>query len=97
MGMNMPEVSKCSVEKCAYNSNQACHAIAITIGQPAGDPSCDTYFEASRHGGVKDLHAGVGACKLADCKLNLDYECSAPQIKVGINAGQPDCLTYDPR
>jgi len=97
MGMKMPEVTKCSVEKCAYNSQQSCHAMAITVGEPAGDPSCDTYFEASRHGGVKDMKAGVGACKLSDCQHNMDYECSAPNIMVGFKGGQPDCLTFIPR
>ncbi len=94
MGMKMPEVKMCSVESCAYNTRKACHAMAITVGEPDGDPSCDTFFEADRHGGVMDMTAGVGACKLSDCKHNKDYECSAPSITVGMKKNQADCLTY---
>lgn len=94
MDMKMPEVMECSVESCAYNAKMACHAMAITVGEPAGDPSCDTFFEASRHGGVADIKAGVGACKLDDCKFNKDFECSAPNISVGMKEGQADCLTF---
>ena len=97
MGMNMPKVLQCSVETCAYNTKKSCHAMAITVGEPAGDPSCDTFFPAERHGGVIDMTAGVGACKLADCKFNKDYECSASNITVGKKMGQPDCMTFEAR
>jgi hypothetical protein len=93
--MEMPKVMECSVGNCAYNTMQTCHAMAITVGEPDGDPACDTYFVADRHGGVKDMTAGVGACKLAECKFNTDYECSASSIKVGMHEGQADCLTYE--
>jgi len=95
MGMEMPKVMACSVENCAYNAEKSCHAMAITVGEPAGDPSCDTFFSAEKHGGVMDMTAGVGACKLADCKFNKDYECSAPNITVEMHKGQPDCMTYE--
>jgi hypothetical protein len=95
MGMNMPKVMACSAENCASNSKKSCHAMAITVGEPAGDPSCDTFFTADRHGGVMDMIAGVGACKLADCKFNQAYECTASNITVGMQQGQPDCLTFE--
>jgi hypothetical protein len=95
MGMNMPKVTECSVGNCAYNSSNSCHAMAITVGEPSGDPSCDTFFTAEKHGGVMDMTAGVGACKLSDCKFNKDYECSASSIKVAMKQGQPDCMTYE--
>jgi len=94
MGMEMPKVLKCSVSDCAYNAKKACHAMAITVGEPQGDPACDTFFTSDRHGGVMDMTAGVGACKTSDCKFNEDFECMASNIKVGMKKGQPDCLTF---
>lgn len=88
----MPGVSACDIAECAYNANKACHAIAITIGD--GDrPMCDTFFKASRHGGVKDT-AGVGACKVAACCHNTDFECCAPNIRVGHEKNSGKCLTF---
>lgn len=97
MGMKMPQVKSCSVDNCAYNTKHACHAMAITIGEPGGDPACDTFFTAERHGGVMDMMAGVGACKTDECSFNKDYECTASNIQVGMKHNQPDCLTYQPR
>ena len=65
------------------------HAMAITVGEPAGDPACDTFFTADRHDGVMDMTAGVAACKSAECKFNTDFECSASNITVGMHEGQP--------
>ncbi len=97
MGMKMPKVMECSVESCAYNTMKSCHAMAITVGEPQGDPACDTFFTAEKHGGVMDMTAGVGACKSAECKFNTDYECTATSIMVGMHEGHPDCLTYQVR
>ena len=95
--MEMPKVMDCSVSNCAYNTSQACHAMAITIGEPKSDPVCDTYFESEIHGGVKDMTAGVGACKSDDCQFNSDFECMASNIRVGYKENQPDCLTFQKR
>ena len=97
MAMSMPKVMECSAGNCAYSTDKRCHAMAITVGEPSGDSSCDTFFTAKRYGGVMDMTAGVGACKLADCKFNQDYECSASSISVGMQKGQPDCMTYEAR
>jgi hypothetical protein len=97
MAMKMPKVSDCTVTNCAYNSNQACHALAITVGEEPDEPVCDTFFTAETHGGVKDVTAGVGACKAADCQFNSDYECTATGIHVGFRGNQPDCLTFEAR
>jgi hypothetical protein len=97
MAMRMPEVAECSVTSCAYNSEQNCHAMAITVGDDTDDPTCDTFFEADMSGGVKDVIAGVGACKAADCQYNDSLECTAPNIHVGFKEDQVDCLTFDMR
>jgi len=94
MEMKMPKVTACSVESCAYNTQKSCHAMAITVGEPGGDPACDTFFTADQHGGVKEITAGVGACKLAGCTFNKDYECSASSITVAMQHGQADCMTF---
>jgi hypothetical protein len=97
MAMRMPEVSECTVTECAYNTDQNCHAMAITIGEDPDDPTCDTYFESDIHGGVQDVIAGVGACKASDCQHNDSFECTAPSIQVGFRQDQVDCLTFEMR
>lgn len=94
MPMKMPKVKDCTVSDCAYNNNKGCHALAITIGEEPDKPICDTFFQASKHGGDKSATAGVGACKTADCSYNQDYECTASDIQVGMTSGEPDCLTF---
>jgi hypothetical protein len=97
MAMKMPEVSECSVTSCAYNTDENCHALAITVGDDVDDPTCDTFFETDMNGGVQDVIAGVGACKVSECQYNDALECSASSIQVGLREDQVDCLTYEPR
>ena len=40
--MEMSMVMKCEVNDCAYNMDNCCHAIAITIGDSM-HPRCDTF------------------------------------------------------
>ncbi|HEY8568275.1 DUF1540 domain-containing protein [Microbulbifer sp.] len=89
---DMPEVSRCAATQCAYNSDSACHARAITIG--AGqDPDCDTFFNNSHHT-KRERIAGVGACKVTSCSHNDDFECSADKIELGYSGDTVNCLTY---
>ncbi len=90
--LNLSGVAECSAGECAYNSNQSCHAIAITVGD--GDlPMCDTFFTAQEHSADKG-HAGVGACKVSVCQYNRDLECSAGRILVGKMENRVRCMTY---
>ncbi|WP_444891892.1 DUF1540 domain-containing protein [Microbulbifer sp. TRSA001] len=89
---DMPEVSQCAASQCAYNANDACHARAITIGDGA-DPDCDTFFTNSRHSSSSRT-AGVGACKMEDCKFNDDFECSAESIQIGLRGNSQHCQSY---
>jgi len=89
---DMPEVSKCAATQCAYNADDGCHARAITIGDGA-DPDCDTFFTNSKHT-RSSRTAGVGACKMEDCKFNDDFECSAESIQVGHTGKSNNCLSY---
>lgn len=94
--MDMPYINECAVEACSYNVGSACHALAITIGDPP-HAQCDTYFITSFKGGDPAGTGQVGACKMTDCRHNIRLECQAPGITVGSVRRVADCLTYSPR
>lgn len=91
--IDMPIVSRCDVNRCGYNVNNNCHAKAITVGDLL-NPGCDTYFEAQKHSKETKRIAGVGACKIAACKHNNDFECMAPKIIVSFSNQKVNCMTY---
>ncbi|WP_202805980.1 DUF1540 domain-containing protein [Actinopolymorpha alba] len=91
----MPVVNSCAAEACAYNREQTCHALAITVGD-SRSAQCDTFFGAAMKGGDPSSIGHVGACKKADCMHNIDLECQAPGIVVGYRESEVDCLTYQP-
>jgi len=94
--MEMPQIIKCDAGECAFNRDEMCHAMAITVGGP-GDHQCDTFLRSSTKGGVADRTGLVGACKVASCKYNNSLECSASGINVGHEGTKADCLTFAPR
>ncbi len=94
--MEMPAVTECAVEPCAYNRGRDCHALAITVGN-VRHAHCDTFFVAPSKGGDSSSSGRVGACKMSDCTHNVDFECQAPNITVGFQQNGVDCLTYQPR
>lgn len=91
--MDMAKVQKCSVDDCAYNKDNKCHALAITIGD-GDNPQCDTYCHASNKGGEASAVAGVGACKVAICRFNQMLECTAGRVNIGWKGQEADCLTF---
>lgn len=97
ISIEMPAVNVCSVGECAYNTDTACHARAITVGSLV-HPECDTYFSLTHpsqvHSKATQRQAGVGACKMFNCEHNEDYECIAEQINIGHDADMISCLTY---
>lgn len=94
--IEMPIVKKCEVDKCAYNIQSQCHAKAITVGD--GDrPRCDTFFSNPKHTRLVDVTAGVGACKVTQCRYNQDFGCTANNIEVGYQAFEVRCQTFSPR
>jgi hypothetical protein len=93
--MEMPLVNKCTAENCAFNREQTCHALAITIGDSL-HAQCDTFCSTPIAGGDPDSVGHVGACKMADCRYNDHLECQAPGISVGYEQNIVDCLTYQP-
>ena len=94
--MKMCSVSGCEIAECAYNRDQACHAMAITVGDGAY-PMCDTFFKFFTHGGVENQTAVVGARKVSACCHNMDFECGAESIHVGYCGGHGDCMTFATR
>lgn len=93
--LEMPQVKKCDVDSCAYNSNQLCHAKAITIGDDSV-PNCDTYVSGHSQTSMIKIVAGVGACKVVGCKFNKDYECTGDAVEIGRVGSSIRCLTYQP-
>lgn len=91
--IEVPAVAHCSVAECSFNTDESCHARAITIGD--GDtPNCDTLLRGSADVQDDTILAGVGACKVSDCTHNSDLECTASSIKVGIENNEVRCKTY---
>ncbi|MCF6522703.1 DUF1540 domain-containing protein [Streptomyces sp. JJ36] len=93
--MDMPIVNQCTVTECVYNREEACHALAITVGD-VQHPRCDTYFSAGTKGGDPSTTGRVGACKVSACRHNAQFECRAPGITVGYQQTEVDCLTFAP-
>jgi hypothetical protein len=91
--MDSPKVLQCQVAECAYNMDNTCHALAVTIGD-AMKPRCDTFCRCSEKGGDPTSIAVVGACKMASCMYNKSLECSATSISVGFMEKDIDCLTF---
>ena len=47
-------VNRCTVEDCVFNSDQKCHALAITVDEPS-PANCETYKprSGSESGGME--------------------------------------------
>ncbi len=94
--ISMPKILSCTVNECAYNINNECHTLAITVGD-GEHAACDTFYRAKVKGGAMDLIGGVGACKASACKFNKAFECTAPGINVARHSEHADCKTYAAR
>jgi hypothetical protein len=95
--LEMPEVINCAQNGCAYNTNLACHARAITVGGGTSEHLCDTMIMAADHTRREET-AGVGACKSVNCTFNEDWECAAEGgININALAGQAECQTFRAR
>ena len=67
--MVFPVASIFVPEVCAYNVDETCHARAITVGDGL-HAACDTFFVSDLHTRGTSNNAGVGACKVTDCRYN---------------------------
>ena len=91
--MQMPRIDKCDASECSYNQDNACHAMAITVGE-ASEPHCDTFVSLETKGGVPDEIGHVGACKSQECQFNQSLECTAEKISVSHKGSDVECMTY---
>ena len=92
--MKMNPVSGCDMTNCAYNKNNRCHTLGITVGPHA---ECNTFVHASARGGYDDANGGVGACLASGCTFNDRLECKAAAIDVVTHDKHPDCRTFQPK
>lgn len=93
MEMKIPKVLECDVSNCAYNNGGKCHTLGITVGGP--EPYCDTFVAAETiKGGMRDVNAEVGACKVQGCRFNKMLECSISGIHVKKLEGCASCATF---
>lgn len=92
--MDMSRIAKCTVEQCAYNREQQCHALAITVGDEK-TPLCDTFLPSQQKGGDAANTGKVGACKVSMCRYNESLECNAGKIEVGTRQNTAYCLTFE--
>lgn len=94
--MDMSKINVCDATQCAYNRDNQCHALAITVGDSAG-PRCDTYLSGGMKGGDPSTIGKVGACKMSPCKHNEMLECAAGAIRVVNSGDKANCTTFEPR
>ena len=94
MPMTMPKIFDCEMTDCVYNTDNECHTIAITVGDQS--PICDTCMKGSKKGGIMDMTAGVGACKVESCMFNQSLECSVEGIHIRQHSGHAECDTFEP-
>jgi len=96
MGTETTRIIKCEAVECAYNMNNKCRAIAITIGD-RGCPVCYTVMKSFEKGGFPDTIGKVGACKAIACQLNNALECTADGIQIKMHSGHAECGTFRAR
>jgi len=90
--MKMPKIRGCTVEDCAYNDHDKCHAMGINVGGPM--PCCDTFVDSPGKAGVMTAAAGVGACKVADCRHNKLLSCTADGVNISRRSCMAECVTF---
>ncbi len=91
--MDMSQIMKCSMADCAYNRDNLCHTLGISVGPHT---ECNTYIHASSKGGFQEAKGGVGACSASDCSFNDRLECRASGINVASHDRHADCETFKP-
>lgn len=93
IAVEMPEVKACAATRCVYNLEESCNARAITVGD-GSEADCDTFYPGPAHT-AKHYEAGVGACKVIDCRHNDEYECQADAISIGLLQNTAMCETFE--
>lgn len=91
----VPEVKKCDVKQCFYNTNNMCCAHSILVG--SDQPICETFMESAGHTS-KCGQSEVGACHVSQCQHNDSMFCHAcDDIEVVLKGNQAWCNTFESR
>lgn len=91
--MEMMKVESCDASSCAYNKDNQCHALAITV-KTSSPASCSTFFEGGIKGSSNGSKAGIGACTESHCEHNKGLECTfAEGIAIALSSGNAVCTT----
>lgn len=85
-------VTSCEVEDCSYNTDFACFAPAIAVGD--AHAACDTFTVGPAS--ISATSASVERCLVADCMYNRDACCDASGVQVRHHSAHADCATYRP-
>ncbi|MBN1411876.1 MAG: DUF1540 domain-containing protein [Spirochaetales bacterium] len=93
MDKKIPRILNCEAVNCAYNSQNMCRALAVSITD-FGCPVCDTNRRSTTKGRMAAILAKVGICNSIDCRYNNLLQCTASGIKVGVHLNHADCLTF---
>lgn len=90
--IEMPKVIECDAKMCAYNKEKRCRVLAINVG--GSGPICEAFVKTTPKCAAKDIMAGVGACKVKECKFNGCLMCGASGINVQWDGSQAMCDTF---
>lgn len=93
MSTTTAAITTCAATACAFNKDQGCTALAVTVGG-AATAACTTFAELDVRAGLGDAQGQVGACHRVDCVHNAELLCGATGIEVADTAA---CVTYQAR
>jgi hypothetical protein len=88
-----PEISKCSMTDCTFNSSGRCHAKFIEVGDD--HQKCDTYAASSQKIKESASTGAVGTCKVSRCAYNKGSRCMAGAITVSRHDNNADCEMFN--
>lgn len=91
----VPEVKKCTVDKCFYWRDNECFAHSILVG--SDEPVCETFAASNQHA-KKPADGVIGACHVTKCEYNSGMFCHAcSDIEVAWNDNKAQCITFEAR
>lgn len=94
--LNLPRVTSCAFDECAFNLKRHCQARAIVMGR-GEECACGTYIAYLPRSTPRPAVTVVGACKISECLYNSDLICTAGEVSVGPGTRKAQCLAFSPR
>lgn len=92
MRREMAKIISCNAEKCSYNREILCNALAINVG--GSGAICNAFVNTEVKCIGNEMESSVTACKMQDCKFNDCLICNAPAIDIRINGNQAICNRF---